>query len=122
MASSDTIYVLINGYLRAIYNTPPKVTVDLIFKFYKLDTIIIDPGSEYCKVGFAGDEIHKEIPSATATQKEATEEHTKASERNKVLSDAMKQSDLYFMHSQILNKVGRFSDCVMYCKKAISTL
>eukprot|EP01083_Nonionella_stella_P006210 18058_1 len=63
-------------------------------------------------------EVHKEIPST----KETTEEHKKANERNKVLSDAMKQCDLYFMHSQILSKVGRFSDSVIYCKKAISIL
>eukprot|EP01083_Nonionella_stella_P192390 711195_1 len=56
MASNDKIDILISGYLREIYNAPPKVTIDLIFEFYKLETIIIDPGSGFCKVGFAGND------------------------------------------------------------------
>ena len=43
-------------------------------------------------------------------------------ERAKVLSDPMKQSDLYFVHAQILSKVGRFGDSVIYSKKALSVL
>ena len=51
-----------------------------------------------------------------------TADQQKAGERAKVLMDPMKRSDFYFLHSQILCKVGRFSDSIMYCNKAISTL
>ena len=60
---------------------------------------------------------NKSIPKSMKT-----EEYKRSNERAKVLSDPIKQSDLYLMHSQILNKVGRFSDSIIYCKKAISTL
>ena len=43
-------------------------------------------------------------------------------ERIKYLTDPNMQSELYFMHSQILNKLGRYSDGIYYCKKSLETL
>ena len=51
-----------------------------------------------------------------------TAEQRKCGERAKVLMDPLKRSDFCFLHSQILCKVGRFSDALIYCKKAVSVL
>eukprot|EP01083_Nonionella_stella_P140653 431769_1 len=61
MATNDKIDLLISGYVREIHNALPKVTIELIFEFYKLETIIIDPGSGFCKVGFAGDDCPSKV-------------------------------------------------------------
>eukprot|EP01084_Bolivina_argentea_P300792 518741_1 len=66
-------------------------------------------------------EINK-LNKSNKTSNIQTDERKKSNERAKILSDPMKQSDFYFLHCQILNKVGRFSDSIIYCKKAIEIL
>eukprot|EP01083_Nonionella_stella_P071007 190389_1 len=70
---TEKMHMLITGYVKQI-STPsePESIIDLIFEFYKTDVIVMDIGTRYTKLGFAGDDAPKEVfPTVVGRQRHA---------------------------------------------------
>eukprot|EP01083_Nonionella_stella_P159955 522382_1 len=90
--------LLVTGFIRQISSTSePKPIIDLIFEFYKRSSFVMDFGSGYSKVGFAGDDGPKEVFPTIIARKWSQRQH---------VNGAKEKKDIYFVGDEARAKRG----------------